>query len=229
LFAGRIVSFLSFLALAPNVYLISSKNSASRTTGVVSSLFFVSLMGAYYHFYIAMNDPQMLDNALMLAGLTVFVLKPRRVPYLLPVAGLVCLGGFVKQSLIPIPLTITIFLVAGLVCLGGFVKQSLIPIPLTITIFLTLFDRGALLLWLAASVVCLAAAFAVILELFEVSRRLRAIRINSVASCPWRRSMTAARAAMRARSAALEMTKGEVYPDEAKNNRKWLRGSEITR
>jgi hypothetical protein len=203
LFAGRIVSFLSFLALAPNVYLISSKNSASRTTGVVSSLFFVSLMGAYYHFYIAMNDPQMLDNALMLAGLTVFVLKPRRVPYLLPVAGLVCLGGFVKQSLI--------------------------PIPLTITIFLTLFDRGALLLWLAASVVCLAAAFAVILELFEVSRRLRAIRINSVASCPWRRSMTAARAAMRARSAALEMTKGEVYPDEAKNNRKWLRGSEITR
>jgi hypothetical protein len=214
LFAGRIVSFLSFLALAPNVYLISSKNSASRTTGVVSSLFFVSLMGAYYHFYIAMNDPQMLDNALMLAGLTVFVLKPRRVPYLLPVAGLVCLGGFVKQSLIPIPLTITIFL---------------IPIPLTITIFLTLFDRGALLLWLAASVVCLAAAFAVILELFEVSRRLRAIRINSVASCPWRRSMTAARAAMRARSAALEMTKGEVYPDEAKNNRKWLRGSEITR
>jgi hypothetical protein len=125
LFAGRIVSFLSFLALAPNVYLISSKNSASRTTGVVSSLFFVSLMGAYYHFYIAMNDPQMLDNALMLAGLTVFVLKPRRVPYLLPVAGLVCLGGFVKQSLI--------------------------PIPLTITIFLTLFDRGALLLWLGVS------------------------------------------------------------------------------
>jgi hypothetical protein len=203
LFAGRIVSFLSFLALALNVYLINSKISASRATGVVSSLFFVSPMGAYYHFYIAMNDPQMLGNALMLAGLTVFVLKPRRVPYLLPVAGLVCLGGFVKQSLI--------------------------PIPLTITIFLTLFDRGALLLWLAASVVCLAAAFAVILELFEVSRRLRAIRINSVASCPWRRSMTAARAAMRARSAASEMTKGEVYPDEAKNNRKWLRGSEITR
>jgi hypothetical protein len=57
LFAGRIVSFLSFLALALNVYLINSKISASRATGVVSSLFFVSPMGAYYHFYIAMNDP----------------------------------------------------------------------------------------------------------------------------------------------------------------------------
>jgi hypothetical protein len=108
LLSGRIVALVSFIAIGIMAALIARRLGGSRSEAVFSG---GCALGFYYLVapaWIAVDDPQTLAEALMLAGLVIYLGNRSARRTLLGTAILVMLAGFTKHNLVAIPLAISL-------------------------------------------------------------------------------------------------------------------------
>jgi hypothetical protein len=132
IFAGRIISLISFLIIAGQIIVVLHLLRCGWSVATFAGLVFVGGFIGLHDSYIGSNDPQMLGHAVMLTGLTVLLAKP----------------GSRRHVIIA----------AVLMILAGLIKHNLLALPLAITAWFLLRDRGALIVWLLTSSIVAAAA-----------------------------------------------------------------------
>ncbi len=131
--AGRVVALASLLASGGLLSLVVHRLGARGRASIAAGLLLLLFACTFFRDYVAMDDPQWLGHAFMLAGLAVLLKAP-----VLPAR--------------------TVIGAALLVLLGGLVKHNLVALPLSLTIWLTLKDRRAAAVWLATAIIGLALA-----------------------------------------------------------------------
>lgn len=108
--AGRIVSLFSFFAVVSLIVVTAREMGASFRAALFGGLLFAGmlLVGSDY---VGMDDPQLLGEAVALAGLFVLVKGPRTIFVAVASAALFVVAGFIKHNLIVMPLASAIWLV----------------------------------------------------------------------------------------------------------------------
>jgi hypothetical protein len=133
-FAGRLVSWLAFAAIAATIAGISWRLNGDQLAAYFASSIFVATMFINYAGYVGMNDPQLLAQAIILAGMWIFV----------------------RHSPAPWAAIAAAVLMAG----GLFVKHNVVALPVTLTIWLMIFDRRAAMRFVTAGLLTGGAALA---------------------------------------------------------------------
>jgi hypothetical protein len=108
LLSGRIVALVSFIAVGALAALVTRRLGGTRSAAALSG---GCALGFYYLVapaWIAVDDPQSLAEALMLAGFATYVGGPPTRRTLLGTALLVMVAGFTKHNLVAIPLAISL-------------------------------------------------------------------------------------------------------------------------
>jgi hypothetical protein len=104
IFAGRIVSLLSLLFVAWAIMDAARRMGASTQSALFAALWFVAGMLVFTD-YVAMDDPQLLGHAIMMAGL-LLLLRDRPVAAALAMAAAL----FVKHNLVALPIASALWL-----------------------------------------------------------------------------------------------------------------------
>jgi hypothetical protein len=104
--AGRLVSLISFFAVAGGLIVVLRNMGATVLASLFACLFFAAGILAASD-YVAMDDPQLLGHALQLAGLSLLLQSRRDVFF---AALLMTLGIFVKHNLLALPLAASLWL-----------------------------------------------------------------------------------------------------------------------
>jgi len=105
LLTGRLISLLALLVSSVLVGLIVKKLTGGWGAAVFAAALCLGLFGSQVPGYVGMDDPQMLAHPFFLFGLWLYLGAP---PSTLRVAGitsLFVLGGNIKQSLLPAPIS----------------------------------------------------------------------------------------------------------------------------
>jgi hypothetical protein len=134
IFAGRLVALLSLLFVAWSIYrwltIVAGPREAAADTAarppasgaavasqtravypaVVAALTFLAYAVTYGRVYVAMDDPQWLAHALMLGGLLVLWRHPQDTRNIVLGALLMMAAGWTKHLLIPLPVTVSLWL-----------------------------------------------------------------------------------------------------------------------
>src|SRR5712692_1105606 len=105
---GRLVSLISLIAAGVFVGLIVRRGGASRQIAVFSFLLYEIGIALLRADRIGMYDPQLLGEALSVAGLYFYVRNPISNRLLCVSALLFCLAGFTKHNLIVFPAAVAI-------------------------------------------------------------------------------------------------------------------------
>jgi hypothetical protein len=108
LLSGRLVALLSFAAVGGLAAIVTAWLGANRTGALFAG---ACALGFFYLAapdWVAVDDPQTLAEAIMLAGFAVYLAGPAGRARLLATAGLVVLAGFTKHNLVAIPIAITL-------------------------------------------------------------------------------------------------------------------------
>ncbi len=133
--AGRIVAAASLLASAALAGLCTARLGGNARGSLAAAGLLLLFAATVFRGYVAMGDPQWLAHALMLGGLAVLLHDP---------------------AATPIPLG-RVAVAALLVASGGFVKHSLVGLPLAATAWLALVRPRAAAAWLLAAAGAVAA------------------------------------------------------------------------
>ncbi len=131
--AGRVVALAALLAAAGLTGLCVRLLGGTRRGATAAALMLLLLACSFYRGYVAMDDPQWLAQALMLAGLAVLLR-----------GNVACR---LRRGALPWP---QILGSALLMLAGGFVKHSLVALPAAATLWLFWLDRRAALVWAAS-------------------------------------------------------------------------------
>ncbi len=108
--AGRWLAFFSLLTLAFFIFKIVKELGGGATAGILAAAFFVATMGLFFERYVAMNDPQLLAQAIIMSGFLLFLKAVReRKKYFFPFAVML-IAGFFKQSIITFPASAILWL-----------------------------------------------------------------------------------------------------------------------
>lgn len=134
-FAGRLVAWVAFLAIATAVFAILRALGNDRIAACFGSMLFAGYMASEYPRYVGMDDPEMLALATMCPALLVFARR-----------------GLEPRTAVPAALAIS---------LGLFVKHNVIALPITVTLWLLIYNRRACTAFVAAGVICGAAGLTV--------------------------------------------------------------------
>lgn len=110
--AGRVMALLGFVVASIGIGLIVQSVTACRPVAVFSAIFFAGFMALHHPSYVAMNDPQWVAQAFVVSALYVFVRRGETTAGLLAVVLLVLAAGLTKQTVIALPLAITLYMVA---------------------------------------------------------------------------------------------------------------------
>lgn len=105
---GRWISLISLMTIGLLVALIVRHESGSPPAAVFSFLLYEIAVALMLPDRIGMNDPQLLAEALSIAGLYFYVRNPISRRFLCASALLFCLAGFTKQTLIAFPAAVAI-------------------------------------------------------------------------------------------------------------------------
>jgi hypothetical protein len=108
--AGRWIALAALLAVAALAGWIAARMARSWRAGAVAAPLVVLAVSALAPQYIAMNDPQMLAHALILAGVAVLMIRSESLGAVALSAILCCLGLFVKHTLVAFPAAIFLHL-----------------------------------------------------------------------------------------------------------------------
>ncbi|HVY51343.1 MAG TPA: hypothetical protein VHA07_07240, partial [Devosia sp.] len=140
IFAGRAVALAAELAVSLNVALAARALRTGWTVAMLTALTFLAFCVIYYNDAVAIDDPQWLGQAAQSCAL-VLLLRRQAGMRTLALAALFCL-------------------------LGGLAKQSLVCLPLAITLWLAFEDRRLLLRWLIASALLLALSLGALVAVY---------------------------------------------------------------
>lgn len=164
--AGRIVALASLLASAALLGTCVRLLGGSLRGSMAAAMLLLLYTGTFYRDYVAVDDPQWLGHALMLGGLAVL------------------LGGY-RAGHYPAGRIVAATMLIGA---GGFVKHSLVGLPIAVTIWLFLVQPRAAMIWLVSATAWVGtgliatdilqghAAFADILGHHRVFRARRAVK-----------------------------------------------------
>lgn len=107
---GRVISLISLFITALMISMIVRKLTDDKYSSILSGLLYISFMGVFQTDYVGMNDPQLLAHALMTGGFTLFLYKYEDDKFLYISTFIMLIAGFTKHLLIPIPISISIWL-----------------------------------------------------------------------------------------------------------------------
>ncbi len=145
--AGRLVALVSLLIVAGCIFAaISLIDARSRVGAVIGTLMFLGFNATIFRSYLAMNDPQWLGHALMTGGMVVLLAGNKDGPL---EAGRIVAAALLMLS-------------------GGFIKHNLVAFPLAMTLWLLFYDRRALTIWIATSVLTLVVSGALLCQAYGV-------------------------------------------------------------
>jgi 4-amino-4-deoxy-L-arabinose transferase-like glycosyltransferase len=109
IFAGRILALASLVVVTIGIYLWLRVAGLARTA-LVSAALFIAAFIAYAPGYVAMDDPQLIGHAFMVAAGFILWRRDFSTGALAIAALLTLLGGLTKHLLIPFPLAITVWI-----------------------------------------------------------------------------------------------------------------------
>jgi hypothetical protein len=104
--AGRILSLLSLLMVARNVFAMSRWLGVDGPAAAFAAAIFLVMFGILTPEYIGQDEPQIFGHALVTSGAVIFLARPVRLPQMALAAGLMIAGGLVKQNLVALPLAL---------------------------------------------------------------------------------------------------------------------------
>ena len=108
--AGRALALAALLAVAATIALWLRWNGVRWSVVILTTAAFVITVDVLAPDYTAANDPQWFAHALALLGLTVIWRKPDSTSRLAASAALMIGAGWVKHLVVPLPLTVVIWL-----------------------------------------------------------------------------------------------------------------------
>jgi hypothetical protein len=108
--AGRWIELAALLAAAGLAGFAAARQARSWRAGAVAAPLMVLSVAAVAPQYIAMNDPQMLAHALLLAGVAAYLCRGESLVWICASAVLCCLGLFVKHTLVAFPSAVILHL-----------------------------------------------------------------------------------------------------------------------
>lgn len=107
--AGRVLSIAAFAAIAVTIGVVVAVKGRSKTVGAFAAAYFASLFNTLPGGRLGMDDPQLLAHAVMTIGLAAIFLGPSRPGSLFTGALFMVAAGLVKESLIAVPLCVTLW------------------------------------------------------------------------------------------------------------------------
>jgi len=110
IFAGRFIALFSLLFVAWSIYYWLRSTGTATRFSVLAALTFLAYAVTYARDYVAMNDPQWLAHALMMAGLLVVWKSEGNTGRIILGAALMVAAGWTKHLLIPLPVTVSLWL-----------------------------------------------------------------------------------------------------------------------
>ena len=135
IFAGRGIALVSLLFVAWSIYYWLRSTGTAPRFSLLAALTFLAYAVTYGRDYVAMNDPQWLAHALMMAGLLVLWTDQSSTRHVVLAAILMMAAGWTKHLLIPLPVTVSLWLLWR--TRPGFVKWG-ISAALTLAVFAAL-------------------------------------------------------------------------------------------
>src|SRR3954463_7787383 len=110
LYIGRAVSLLSTFAIGAVAATVVRQFGGSRTGALIAGFWFVATMARFFEFYVGMNEPQLLNLAVMSAGFAWFFKRHAQGRSVEPAVLVMVLAGFIKHNFITLPLAALIWL-----------------------------------------------------------------------------------------------------------------------
>src|SRR4051794_20526223 len=110
LYVGRALSILSTLAIGAATTAVVRQFGGSRAAGLIAAFWFVATMARFFEFYVGMNEPQLLNLAVMSAGFAWFFKRHGQGRSIEPAVLVMVLAGFIKHNFITLPLVALVWL-----------------------------------------------------------------------------------------------------------------------
>jgi len=110
IFAGRVIALLSLLFVTWSIYYWLRSSGSAMRIGLLAALTFLAYAVTYGRDYVAMDDPQWLAHAIMMAGLLVLWRGKDETRHIVLAAVLMMAAGWTKHLLIPLPLAASAWL-----------------------------------------------------------------------------------------------------------------------
>jgi hypothetical protein len=110
LYVGRALSIVSTLSIGAASAAVVRQFGGSRAAGLIAGFWFVATMARFFEFYVGMNEPQLLNLAVMSAGFAWFFNRHAEGRAVEPAVLVMVLAGFIKHNFITLPLVALIWL-----------------------------------------------------------------------------------------------------------------------
>src|SRR5438477_7080287 len=110
LYVGRAVSILSTLCIGAAASAVVRQFGGSRAGTLIAGFWFVATMARFFEFYVGMNEPQLLNLAVMSTGFAWFFRRHAQGRSVEPAVLVMVLAGFIKHNFITLPLVALICL-----------------------------------------------------------------------------------------------------------------------
>jgi hypothetical protein len=110
LYVGRALSLLATLALGLSAFVIVRLFGAGRIGALVAAVWFVATMARFFDFYVGMNEPQLLAQAVMCVGLAWFLKRQMADRAVEPAVLLMVVAGFIKHNIVAFPIVALVWL-----------------------------------------------------------------------------------------------------------------------
>jgi hypothetical protein len=107
---GRALSLLATLGTGAAAAAVVRQFGGSRAAWLIAGFWFVATMARFFEFYVGMNEPQLLNLALMAAGFAWFFKRQAAGRPVEPAVLVMVLAGFIKHNFITLPLVALIWL-----------------------------------------------------------------------------------------------------------------------
>src|SRR5207237_9550289 len=100
LYVGRAVSILSTLGVGAAASAVVRQFGGSRAGALIAGFWFVATMARFFEFYVGMDEPQLLNLAVMSAGFAWFLKRHAPARSVEPAVLVLVLAGFCRDNLI---------------------------------------------------------------------------------------------------------------------------------
>jgi hypothetical protein len=110
LYVGRAVSIFSTLCIGAAASAVVRQFGGSRAGALIAGFWFVATMARFFEFYVGMNEPQLLNLAVMSASFAWFFKRHAEGRGVEPAVLVMVLAGFIKHNFITLPLVALIWL-----------------------------------------------------------------------------------------------------------------------
>ena len=111
LYVGRALSILATLGIGVAASMVVRQLGGSRAASLIAGFWFVATMARFFEYYVGMNEPQLLGQAIMVWALVWLLKRHADGRAVEPAILLMVFAGFVKHNFIVVPL-VALFWVA---------------------------------------------------------------------------------------------------------------------